>query len=627
MLQIMREKMQGIVAWAIVVLIAITFALWGIQYYSRGLTEGGVVAKVNGEKITEQQVRRIYDGAQQQRIIEAGKNFSFDQKMQAELKEKVVLQLMQNAALTNFADKLGLYVGKEQVQAGIMTLPMFRSENGEFSLAKFKQTLGHLLYSEQDFAKELRSFLLLAQLELGITRSAFVLPNEVDDAIKIFKQTRDFSYCLINSASVVAQVDVSPAEITQYYQQHIKEFTEPEKISIEYIELNAAAVKTKLNPSDAVLMTFYKEHPELFVAKTKSNNSNGGNSNHGNSSDLKSQIKEVYLRHMLQQTLAEQNDRLTDLTYTNSNSLEPAAKELGLQIKTTNFFTRADTNKIHKATNNNKVASDVLANPKVINAAFSESVLRQGYNSNPIEIGDNDIIVLRIKQHVPAMVQSLALDKVRTVVVVAVRREKAHALTKAHGEEILRAVQAGDKQKVALLSKQYGVMWQHANKVARSSMQNINDGTGSDYQKIVAAAFSLPLSLSHSTVVTAPVVSAAPISSATSSAASSTTSSATSSTISTNAVSPVAASTTLLDLGMKNGYALVEVTRVYDGDSKNISAAEREKISAALQQEGGKLEYSLLANAAMQQAKIRIFKGNNTASSSAPSPASVADDF
>ncbi len=53
MLQNIRDKAQGWIAWAIVILISIPFALWGIQEYLGSGSEP-VVATVNGDDITEQ---------------------------------------------------------------------------------------------------------------------------------------------------------------------------------------------------------------------------------------------------------------------------------------------------------------------------------------------------------------------------------------------------------------------------------------------------------------------------------------------------------------------------------------------------------------------------------------------
>jgi peptidyl-prolyl cis-trans isomerase D len=52
MLQEIRERAQGWVAWAIIILISIPFAFWGIDSYFGGGAEP-VVASVNGTDITE----------------------------------------------------------------------------------------------------------------------------------------------------------------------------------------------------------------------------------------------------------------------------------------------------------------------------------------------------------------------------------------------------------------------------------------------------------------------------------------------------------------------------------------------------------------------------------------------
>ncbi|MDP7522767.1 MAG: SurA N-terminal domain-containing protein, partial [Arenicellales bacterium] len=51
MLTTIKEKATGWVAWAIVILITIPFALWGIQSYFEGGTNV-VVAEVDGDEIT-----------------------------------------------------------------------------------------------------------------------------------------------------------------------------------------------------------------------------------------------------------------------------------------------------------------------------------------------------------------------------------------------------------------------------------------------------------------------------------------------------------------------------------------------------------------------------------------------
>jgi len=57
MLHFIRERAQGWLAWFIVGLITIPFALWGVNSYITGASDV-VVATVNGERIKQREFQR-----------------------------------------------------------------------------------------------------------------------------------------------------------------------------------------------------------------------------------------------------------------------------------------------------------------------------------------------------------------------------------------------------------------------------------------------------------------------------------------------------------------------------------------------------------------------------------------
>ncbi|WP_158884284.1 SurA N-terminal domain-containing protein [Rhodanobacter sp. L36] len=87
--------------------------------------------------------------------------------------------------------------------------------------------------------------------------------------------------------------------------------------------------------------------------------------------------------------------KLSDNTYQNPSSLEPAAAALGMTIKETPLFSR-------------KGGDGVAGNPKLIAAAFSDDVLVQGNNSGLIDLGTNHSAVIHVEKHVVAAARSLA---------------------------------------------------------------------------------------------------------------------------------------------------------------------------------------------------------------------------
>ncbi|MEH6444462.1 MAG: peptidylprolyl isomerase, partial [Oceanospirillaceae bacterium] len=98
-----------------------------------------------------------------------------------------------------------------------------------------------------------------------------------------------------------------------------------------------------------------------------------------------------------EQMYLEQLEKLKDLAFISSDLSEIAA-ELALEIKLLPAFTKAG-------------GSELLSqNSKVIRASFSDEVLKDGLNSAPIEINQQNAVVIRVKEHLPVRAQ--AFDEV-----------------------------------------------------------------------------------------------------------------------------------------------------------------------------------------------------------------------
>ena len=151
--------------------------------------------------------------------------------------------------------------------------------------------------------------------------------------------------------------------------------------------------------------------------------------------EVRDQIAKDYLTTERDRRFSELAGKLTDQTYQNPSSLEPAAQALTLPIQTTGLFSR-------------KGGAGLAANPKLVEAAFSDDVLTQGNNSGLIDLGSNHAVVIRVDKHVPAAARPLAdvRDQVRQKVLD--ERIVAEALKRADG--LLERLQKGeDMQAVA----------------------------------------------------------------------------------------------------------------------------------------------------------------------------------
>ena len=128
-------------------------------------------------------------------------------------------------------------------------------------------------------------------------------------------------------------------------------------------------------------------------------------------------------------TYNEVAGKMSDSTYQNPTSLEPASVALKLPIKTTPLFSREG-------------GEGMAANPKLVAAAFSDDVLVQGNNSGLIDLGNNHSVVIHIDQHVPAVAKPLA--EVRADVQQKILDERAAAVEKKQADEALARLRKGE---------------------------------------------------------------------------------------------------------------------------------------------------------------------------------------
>lgn len=114
--------------------------------------------------------------------------------------------------------------------------------------------------------------------------------------------------------------------------------------------------------------------------------------------EVKSDLAKQYLDGEREREYSDVSGKLTDAIYQDPTSLAPAAKELGLTVQKTALFARTG-------------GEGIASNPGVLKAAFSNSVLSEGNSSDPIELGPNHIVVIRVDQHEKPVPKTL--DQVR----------------------------------------------------------------------------------------------------------------------------------------------------------------------------------------------------------------------
>lgn len=263
MLQYIRERAQGLIAWIIVGFIALTFALWGVQEYLGG-GKDVPVAEVNDAAISAQRLQAAVQ-QQRQRLQEMlGPNFRPEMFAEAPMREAILQSLIEREVLVQAAVDAGLRVSDAQLAAIIRSIPAFQGEDGQFSTAAYERALRLQGYTTQGFEAELRRDLLVAQLQSALSATAFATPAEVERFQRLQNQTRDLGYMLIPVARFTDKVQVSDEEVKAHYDANPAAYTQPERVKLAYVELSVDDLARTVQVSDQEVAAYYDAHPEEF---------------------------------------------------------------------------------------------------------------------------------------------------------------------------------------------------------------------------------------------------------------------------------------------------------------------------------------------------------------------------
>jgi len=523
MLQNIREHIQGWFATVIIIVVALSFALFGIQSYLQGDNPKlATVAVVEGEKITAMQLQQRYH-----RLLEQTPNANaLTGKARLALQNQALKQLIHETALLQVAEDLGLTVSATELKAFIMQMPAFQVE-GHFSLPRFNQVIAFNGLSLQQFEQEIRQMLLLTQLQALVQMGSFVLPAEAQQAYALLEQKRDLDYLELSNKHFAQNFQPTQAQVESYYKAHLSRFMQPERVSIAYVELSPQQLVATIKLSDAELKAYYEEHRANFPASKSF-------------AELKPSLVKALNQEKTEQLLAEKSEELANLSFTNPESLEVVSKTLKLPIEHTPLFDRKG------------VAVGVLADPKVVAAAFSEEVLAQDNNSSPIELKNGGLIVLRVDQHKAARAQPLA--ELRPVIEGLLKQEEAKTLSYQAAAKIEAALNAGQSE--ALVAKNYKLNW--------IKKPGISLGDQAVPAPIVAAAFKVAFDGSNPSK--AQLVS------------------------------------------LPDGYAIVRVVAHQWGQAAHLSEAEQKAWLAQLAAHQSEIEYQLYVQALVEEAKVKLKK-------------------
>jgi len=266
MLLKIRDKAQGWIAYVIVILISIPFALWGIHEYTGGGSEPAV-AKVGDVEITQRALDINLNNYRTRLTQQFGGRLP-DIFTDEILRAQVLDSLINEELLNQKTADLRIRAGDQMVSEEISSIEAFQ-RNGQFDKEVYKQALSMSGRSERAFEEQIRASLGSEILRGAVSDTEPVTDAEIDALLRLRNQKRIASWITVDAASVQEIPAITDAEIEAYYNENREQFPKPEQVRLEYVELNLDSIAETVTVDDEEVRAFYDdaEKQKQFISE------------------------------------------------------------------------------------------------------------------------------------------------------------------------------------------------------------------------------------------------------------------------------------------------------------------------------------------------------------------------
>jgi peptidyl-prolyl cis-trans isomerase D len=168
--------------------------------------------------------------------------------------------------------------------------------------------------------------------------------------------------------------------------------------------------------------------------------------------EVRADLETDYRREQAQSIFYEKSQNLADEAFAALNELDSVATKLGLPVQKVDGYTRQG-------------GGPFGPERKVVDAVFSDDVLKDRQNSPAISLGEDSVVVVRVADHKPSVQRSL--DEVRAEIEVSLRDQSARKAAEAAAKAAVARV--ADGASLADATSEFGLQPVGVTSVTRTS--------------------------------------------------------------------------------------------------------------------------------------------------------------
>ncbi|MDX8495415.1 peptidyl-prolyl cis-trans isomerase [Mesorhizobium sp. VK22B] len=266
MLGLLRSAAGTWVAKALLSLLVVSFAVWGISGRLSG-TLGGhhSVITAGGTTVSINEYRLAYDRQINMLSQQYGQRITHEQAKLLGLDNQVLAQLVSGAVLDEQARKLGLGLSKDRLAELTREDPAFKGPSGQFDRRTFEYLLRQVGMRPEDYLRN-RSQVAVRQQIVEAISDGLKAPQTFLKAVALYRgEDRTIDYLVLPKTLVQPIEAPSDSALKTYFEANKKNYAAPEYRKFSYIRLEPQDIMDPTAVTDSQVADDYNKNKARYT--------------------------------------------------------------------------------------------------------------------------------------------------------------------------------------------------------------------------------------------------------------------------------------------------------------------------------------------------------------------------
>ena len=254
MISFLRKRLQGIVAFSFLGIVALTFAFLGLPTFTQTFSKNNY-AIIGEYEISQSEYISTRNQVESTLRDQFGQSVDLSNPILFEAVEELTKNsLIERYTIIKLFDELAIEIPENYIENELSKVESFQVD-GKFDQEAFKNYLINFNLSKNEL---MRSFSNDFKINFSVNLLSSMINSfdkEVDEYLKLVTEKRDLIFVNLTSENVVNDFEIFEDELVSYYSENPNLFLVPEKRS--YYEVSLSSENFNLNISEEELAASY----------------------------------------------------------------------------------------------------------------------------------------------------------------------------------------------------------------------------------------------------------------------------------------------------------------------------------------------------------------------------------